>query len=74
MISNLNDKDFLKEYRCLRMHLAPLLTPRFAELLEDAERRLNPGSVSTNPDNLQTKKRMSKKQKHEQWVSKFYNK
>ncbi len=72
MISQLSDKDFVQELRCLRMHLSTLLAPKATELLADAERRLTPGSAFANPTNLSKKKRLSQKREHQQRVNKYY--
>lgn len=47
---SLSDKKFIKELRCLRIHLSPLLPTERLNVLVEAERRLkNTGAVSTVP-------------------------
>ena len=46
----MSDKEFIKELRCLRMHLAPFLPTEKMEVLIEAERRLtSSGTVSKVP-------------------------
>lgn len=46
----MSNNDLIKELRCLRTHLSPLLTAEKINVLEEAERRLkNSGAVSTVP-------------------------
>lgn len=49
--------ELIKKLRCLRMHLAPLLTSENLEVLEDVERELKNGGVSTHPANSPKKKK-----------------
>ena len=44
----MNNKELLKELRCLRMDLSPYFNPQKLAVIEEAERRLkDPGAVST---------------------------
>lgn len=42
-------KDLLIELRCLQVHLNPVLSQHFKNVLGEIERELTPGGVSTPP-------------------------
>lgn len=68
----MSDKKLINEFRCLRMHLAPLLTADKAELLQRVEERLkSPGSVSTGPA-LSSKRNQGTRKTKKQIFNKYF--
>jgi hypothetical protein len=69
------DKEFFNRFRCLRMHLTPLMTAENLATLEEAERRLEKsGAVSTIPAKLPQKKTRGKCATKQELFNKYYYK
>jgi hypothetical protein len=69
------DKEFLNKFRCLRMHLAPLMSSENSAIMEEAVKRLESnGAVSTDPANHQTKKSQGKRRTKQELFNKYYYK
>lgn len=72
----MSNKEFIKELRCLRMHLSPVLTAEKLNVLLEAERRLtSSGAVSTVPvPSKVTKKSQGKRLTKKEIYNKYFYK
>jgi hypothetical protein len=74
----MSNKELVKELRCLRMHLVGFVVDEKLKLIEQAERRLSNGAVSTDPETTSVIKakrgnqgnRITKKQAYNQFLNK----
>lgn len=70
MMQQLSNKELINELGCLRNSLTPFLNKHFQDVLQESERRLKTGAVSTAP--VTFKKKESKGNNINALKSKYY--
>lgn len=69
-MQQLSNKDLINELGCLRNSIAPFLNKHFQDVLQESERRLKNGAVSTAPESF--KKKESNRNSINALKSKYY--
>jgi hypothetical protein len=65
----MSEEELIKNLRCLRMRLNPILSEQYKNVLTEAEKRLSGEVISSPTTRLKMKetKKMSKKELMEKW-------